>query len=377
MEVKRPIRVVVAGKMPPPYGGQNLNIQRLVHLLSGIEGIQVLYWELAFSKQINQFRKQSIGKLVELARVMSRLVRLYFHGGRFDYILFPTGGPHLAPILRDLILLPYCRLFCPRIIVHFRAAGIGRKMKQLPFWQGWMLRAVHRLCWGAVTLSEYGRTDPEALKIPRVFVIPNAIEDHNPEGKISGFPEDRITLLNVGHLCSDKGTPALLEAFAKVSRTYPRVTLRLVGECLAPYSTEQLQADIRRLQLDDSVELAGLKTGDALFDEYRRASLFVFPSMAPYESFGMVLIEAMMFGLPLVVSDWRANAEVARGMDCGGIIYQPSENHAQALAAALRQALEQMTEWNEWGRRNRKHYETYYRINRLRENFGSLLVDSR
>ncbi len=79
----------------------------------------------------------------------------------------------------------------------------------------------------------------------------------------------------------------------------------------------------------------------------------------------------MMWGLPLVVSDWRANAEVV-GAGCGGIVYPPGSDHIASLSAALGKALEHEGAWPEWGRRNRARYETCFTAERFRSDFASL-----
>jgi glycosyltransferase involved in cell wall biosynthesis len=44
---------------------------------------------------------------------------------------------------------------------------------------------------------------------------------------------------------------------------------------------------------------------------FANVGIFVFPSLAIYESFGLVMVEAMMWGLPIVATDWRGNRDVA------------------------------------------------------------------
>ena len=143
---------------------------------------------------------------------------------------------------------------------------------------------------------------------------------------------------------------------------------------MAPYSADLLSRDIVRLGLQGAVSWPGLLTGEDLQEEYRRASLLVFPSVAPYESFGLVLVEAMMWGLPLIVSDWRANAEVA-GDKCGGIIYKPGPDHVASLRAALDEGLEREDQWPEWSRKNRQRYEASFTVERFRSNFESFFAN--
>jgi glycosyltransferase involved in cell wall biosynthesis len=91
---------------------------------------------------------------------------------------------------------------------------------------------------------------------------------------------------------------------------------------------------------------------------YSSAALFVFPSVAPYESFGLVLAEAMMWGLPIVASDWKANREVVG----------PGENiifplgRTENLSEAIVKAAKERERWPIIGLQNRQRYESRYKL---------------
>ena len=75
-----------------------------------------------------------------------------------------------------------------------------------------------------------------------------------------------------------------------------------------PAPTEALQRLAHELGLTDRVEWVLDPDDDALARLYRRASVLLFPSL--YEGFGWPVLEAMAFGLPVVVSDRGSLAEV-------------------------------------------------------------------
>lgn len=366
-------RVVIAGQMPPPVGGQTLNIKRIFDLLDVSDRVSVAHWDFQFSREINAYRRFSWGKVAELGKAVFRLAALRA-AGPIDWILYPAGGPHKLPILRDIFLLPFACLLGRRVAVHFQAAGFADRAPALPGWIVTLLHLVMRKTYVSVVLTDFGRRDAEAAGASMVIVIPNAVEDKNPSGRLPDPTGEDIVFLNVGHLCPDKGTDALLEAFGKVTEAVPGARLRLVGECLAPFTPDNLTAEIRRLGLEQSVEWLGLKQGMELAEQFRTSSIFVFPSVAPYESFGLVLAEAMMWGLPLVVSNWRANAEVV-GSPSGGIVYEPGISHAQSLAAALIDCNGRRTLWPDWSRTNRQRYEQCYAIPAFQAKWLGLFCD--
>jgi glycosyltransferase involved in cell wall biosynthesis len=364
--------VIIAGTFPPPYGGQNINTERVFRLLNDA-GVPTRHWEFRFSKTTSEFRRGGLKKFIELLRVLGRLIGL---GARvkIDLLLYPSGGPHFAPGIRDIVLLPFAALAAKRVIVQFRAAGIAEVLPHRPWWFRHFLTWAHRRCFGAISLSAFGKRDPLALGFSRIKILPNAIEDLCPQAK--AWPSDpaSFSFLHIGHLCPDKGTQDLLEAINNARAICPGIRLHLVGECLAPWTPEILQQKIHELELESCVTWHGALKTEVALAQYQPGRMVVFSSVAPYESFGMILIEAMMMRLPLIVSNWRANAEVA-GPNFGGLLYEPAPDHAANLADSLRSAWEQRDQWQAWGQRNRQIYEERYTMEQFRARLLEIIKD--
>ncbi len=124
---------------------------------------------------------------------------------------------------------------------------------------------------------------------PAVLVIPNAIDDELPEASALSLP----TVVSVGRLERGKGFHHLIDAFASLRDVHPGWQLRIVGEGRA---RRDLQAQIDELGLGDRVTLVGAVTD--VDRELHGGSVFVCTSR--FESFGLVLLEAMAVGLPIV-----------------------------------------------------------------------------
>ena len=281
----------------------------------------------------------------------SRLLGLRFRGP-IDAILYPVGGPHLAPAFRDIAILPLA-LFCSKkVILHFRAAGLADALHKFPRPVSFFLKKIYAACNHAVVLTEYGRSDPEASGIENISVIPNAREDEfRPEWKKELSNDDPIKILNVGLLCPDKGTPQLLEAFAKVHARYPKTILKLVGAPMAGLSNEAISKTAQQLDIADAIQVTGVLGGEELQHAYAEANVFVFATIAPSESFGNVLSEAMMWALPIVSTDWRGNSRVL-GENHGGELAETGTELSSNLAAAIEKVIEQRSRWTEFGEIN-------------------------
>lgn len=316
-----------------------------------------------FTPEVKTARKGSARKGLELLRVLGRLLRIRM-AGPIDLLLYPSGGPHTTPMIRDLFLLPPILVLSRRVVLHFHAAGIADQIEKGNVIAR-LLRFVYRTAFAAIVNTDFGRRDPESSGINRIIVLPLRLTD-DFDATLVRRGQGPARILYVGHLCADKGTPQLLEAFAALLRTHSELELELVGECLPPFNEELLQKLIDDLGIRSHVRLSGVLVGKSKLEAFGRADLFVFPTMAPYESFGLVLVEAMVWKLPIVASNWRGNSDVLTPR-AAAIRFPVSSLLSREIAGALDQALKQRADWPDWGRINRSVFEEHYRDNGTNE----------
>jgi glycosyltransferase involved in cell wall biosynthesis len=181
-----------------------------------------------------------------------------------------------------------------------------------------------------VVLTEADRHDYGRLlagSATRVVRIPNAV----PElpGPVSSL--DSKVAVAAGRLNRQKGFDLLVDAWARVARSHPDWTLRIYG---SGEERGELRRRILEHGLHNEVLLPGAtpRLGEALGE----ASLFVLSSR--FEGFGLVVIEAMSKGLPVVAFDCpRGPGEIiSDGVD--GILVAPG--HTAALAEAVCKVLD-------------------------------------
>ena len=119
--------------------------------------------------------------------------------------------------------------------------------------------------------------------------------------------EERLVLY-VGRLDPEKGVEVLLQAFASVLGERLRAKLVLAGSGTLE---ESLRKKCVELGMDKSTVFAGYVQGEALNYLYRCADALAVPSL--YEPFGIVALEGMICGAPVVASDTGGLNEILRG----------------------------------------------------------------
>lgn len=162
-------------------------------------------------------------------------------------------------------------------------------------------------------------------------IVPNGadVEIFSEARPATDLPPGR-RLLFVGRLEPRKGFPVAVRAFAQLAAEYPDLHLVVVGDGEQRGAIDMLPPAVK-----GRVRMLGKVSYEALPTYHRASDIFVSPATGS-ESFGIVLVEAMAAGLPLVASDIAGYREVARH-ESEGLLVQPSD--PAALAGGVRRIL--------------------------------------
>jgi phosphatidylinositol alpha-mannosyltransferase len=164
-----------------------------------------------------------------------------------------------------------------------------------------------------------------------VRVVPNGVEiDLFQKGDPADLPEGR-RILFVNRLDPRKGFGVLVDAFGLLSRARPDALLVVAGDGKERISVARLPRALR-----ERVVMLGNVPHDLLPPYHAASEVFAAPAVGR-ESFGIVLVEAMAAGLPVVASDIPGYREVVR-RDEDGLLVPPRD--PAALAAALGRVLD-------------------------------------
>ena len=165
------------------------------------------------------------------------------------------------------------------------------------------------------------------------------------------WDEREPVVLFVGSLIARKGVDTLLRAFAALASDLPEYRLVLAGE--GPEQAN-LAALAESLGVAARVEFAGFLPQAGIAARMRQARLFVLPSNE--EGQGVVLLEAMASGLPVVASSVGGIPEVV--VEGTGRLFPAGD--AAALAGQMRAVLTGPALWRQLGAAGRRHVEEHY-----------------
>lgn len=227
---------------------------------------------------------------------------------------------------------------CPSVTVfhdlqHKRHPEYFRPF-DLPFWRLFLWLAAHR---SRLILVDSEATRADLLRYyrireSRVRVVPLGVDPaFFSLGRERRAEAEQPFILCVSTLHPHKNLDRLLAAFARLRPGRPR--LRLVVAGLRGFHARAIEQRVAELGLQAGVELTGWIPRERLYELYRTALAFVYPSR--FEGFGLPVLEALAAGLPAACSNIEPLASLAGG---AALLFDP---HCEdQIAACLTRLLE-------------------------------------
>lgn len=196
-----------------------------------------------------------------------------------------------------------------------------------------------------------------------VELLPTGISDSLYEyseaqaNKVNNFMKEKFPtcnffnkkiLLYVGRIVKEKNLRFLYDVLININKTEKDVVLLFVGG--GPYQ-EELEKDAVELGIQDSVFFTGYVAREDLLYFYKMADVFVFPSKTDTQ--GLVTIEAMLAGLPVVAIGIMGTVDVMQGNHGGFMVDDNVEEFSDKVKLLLNDKLlhdSKSAEAKEWGK---------------------------
>jgi glycosyltransferase involved in cell wall biosynthesis len=220
-------------------------------------------------------------------------------------------------------------IMSPRGMLSQAALSFSRRKKQV-IWsllQGSIMR--HAACLHATSEAEYIEIRAAGLSNP-VAIIPNGIDIPTCRAERRADIGRIRTVLYLGRIHPKKGLDRLVDAWSQIESKVPAWRLQILGPAESGYDAE-LRAQVARLGLT-SVSIDDAIYGDAKLSAYRRADLFVLPTLN--ENFGLTVAEALAAETP-VIATMGAPWSGLKSEGCGWWIDHGADLLASTLARAM------------------------------------------
>lgn len=231
---------------------------------------------------------------------------------------------HLPNPLADFSL--FLSNFKGKVIVSWHSDIIKQK-KIMFFLKPLLHRTLKRA--DKIIVATQGHIEGSSFLKPyrdKCEIIPFGIERERIPQKIY-FNKEKKTknILFVGRLVYYKGIQYLIEAFKNIENAI----LRIVGD---GQDRDLLENMIKDLGISHKIEFLGSLDDDKLKEEYKKCDLFVLPSIEKTEAFGLVQIEAMSYGKPVINTNLDSGVPYVSLNGVTGITVEPRNSDELARA---------------------------------------------
>jgi glycogen(starch) synthase len=229
---------------------------------------------------------------------------------------------------------------------------------------------------GRAVVSTIGEVQPGSVVLDRWGIVPLGMHDESEhtERAARSSRSGPVTVVFVGRFEARKGIDSVFEVIERLLPQMPDLRFTLVGEDrpLRPGEAPAGQAwrDMHAASAwFDRVEFTGPAPDDELHRRYASADIALLPSR--YESFGLVMVEAMMHGLPVVSCAAGGVVDVVTdGVD--GLLVPPGDT--DALTDAVRRLVIDRSLRLRMGAAGRSSFERAFGVARSAERFEALLT---
>ena len=234
---------------------------------------------------------------------------------------------------------PFMPMLCSAVLRFSDAVNIGtfHACEGSPgYYFGWPISAImlkfrSTKLHGRIAVSKPAKEYANKYVHGDYVIVPNGVdlEHFSPNvSPIEEFCDGKLNILFVGRLERRKGLDYLLRAYPVIKKEFPNSRLIVVGP--GTRLRKRYERYVRKLGLKD-ISFIGFASYADLPRYYKTADVFCSPATSR-ESFGIVLLEAMALGKPIVATNIDGYASVVdHGED--GLLVQPKDS--QALAKAL------------------------------------------
>ena len=354
--------------MPPPVHGaammgQYIHDSKLIN-----EEFDCIYINPSASKNVTDVGKISFRKIGFLFSNLFTITKTVRREKPDLCYLTPTSDGW--GIYRDALTIGILKLLRKKIILHFHNKGVATFSKR-PF-----THFAYRILFSntkIILLSKELYNDvKEFVKTENIYFCPNGIPETLQTKVIRNQTHTPYTFFFLSNMIESKGVYILVEACAILKQRGLPFKCNFVGKW-SDVTEEGFTQKVAQLGVTNEVKAFGAKYGDEKKEFFETADALVFPTYYHGETFGLVLLEAMEYGLPCISTMEGGIPSIIEEGRTGFLV--PPRNPEQ-LADKMIWLIEHPDEGIKMGENGRQKFLSQYTLSVFENNLSNILKRS-
>lgn len=285
-------------------------------------------WEILTHEEAvpERLKKGIFFKLLVIPYIIFGCIYSIFFANRHDFDIIHVHWPFPHIVFGYLIKI----LTKTPLICSFHGAEVILLRRGFPFLIPLFRKLLSTANYNTVNSSFTKQQLSQLLPKKPIEIVPFGCSI--PPVKIK-YMRKTNEILFVGRLVERKGVRYLIEAFSKVLPNVNTARLRIIGDGPLKRSLISLT---QTLGLEGKITFSGFVSENVLFEAYKKAGVFVLPaivdSKGDTEGLGVVLIEAINYGVPVIASNVGGIPDIIKDNETGILV---PEKDSDALSKAI------------------------------------------
>lgn len=285
-------------QLPPPVHGQSLINEKVVNNEVLTKAYNIIILDAKYSNSIKEIGSGNFKKIFKLIPIIFQLLK-FLITKKIKLVYFSIA-PIGIPFYRDASLVFLIKLFRIKLLYHMHGLGVDRGASKNKF-NYLLYRFVFNNA-SAIIVSRLVETDLNKVKFKNIYTIANGIKDQASSYKqriSASNVSSEINILFLSNFVANKGVFTFIDVVEiLVSKGY-NVKGTMIG---ASYDidVEGIKEIAKNKGLTKHINAVGAVFGNEKYRYISNTDIFLFPTKL--ELFGIVLLENMQFGIPIVAS---------------------------------------------------------------------------
>jgi glycosyltransferase involved in cell wall biosynthesis len=304
-------KILFIGRLPPPIHGAALMNQRYIEDRVLNEYFDIRAIRINDSESLEELGKVNLKKILGFFKKNFRTIRelLFFNPDLIYFEIAPKG----FAFYRDSIFVWLCKLFSKKIVFQLHAKGISSSVKSL------LAKKYYRQVFRnskVILLSWLLYEDvKEVIYKNQIIIMPNRIENELTEKEFNRIIENRNknkkpVLLFLSNMIETKGPLDVLEICNELNKKRIDFECLFVGKFQDREFEKRFFEKLKEFKLGDKCKYLGAKYGKEKFKIFEKTNYLIFPTRYAEECFPVIILETLMWGIPILSYDNGAIKEM-------------------------------------------------------------------